>query len=461
MKRHESVVWLPPRSIGERAFASEPSLLALVHTPEGPRYSRLSLDAMPAVRGVRLVFDARDVTLLRVALPPLSGARLRQAVPNAVEDQLLQDAGSCAFALGPREGDGKRLVAVIDRAWFEFVVGAFRRRAMRVLSAMPAQLAAPWRDGEVSLVCIGDGVAVRTGPGEGLGWTAGLDDDAREHALVSLLGTVLAPPAPAGALAGAAIPSSSDAAVPAAAAAEDESQSGDLLSAETDVGGPAADDAGGRLHAGTVRLLAEDDAWRGPMVAAARRLRLKARASSLPLQPHGPIDLMSAASRAGIGQRLADVDWRAWRAPAWLAAGSLAVFLLGLNLHWGKLAAEKADLRASLETRYRQTFPQDRVVVDPVLQMERNVAKMRAGAGQSGPDDFLPLLTRFAEALGPQAANALTGLEYRDGRLRVTFEPSLVAARSVRENMTAACHRLGLALRFETGREQSAVVGLL
>ncbi|MEZ5659291.1 MAG: hypothetical protein R3E83_12430 [Burkholderiaceae bacterium] len=101
------------------------------------------------------------------------------------------------------------------------------------------------------------------------------------------------------------------------------------------------------------------------------------------------------------------------------------------------------------------------MVVDPVLQMERNVAKLRAGAGQSGPDDFLPLLTRFAKALGPQGTGALTGVEYRDGRLKVTFEPDRVAARSVREQMTAACQRMGLALRFEQGKAQSAVVALL
>jgi general secretion pathway protein L len=162
-----------------------------------------------------------------------------------------------------------------------------------------------------------------------------------------------------------------------------------------------------------------------------------------------------------MGRRIADIDWRAWRLPIWLGAGATAVFLLGLNLHWGKLASEKEDLRERLFNRYRQTFPDDRVVVDPVLQMERRVAQMRAGAGQSGPDDFLPLLSRFAQALGPQAAGALTGLEYRDGRLRVTFQPDLVAARSVRERMTAACQRMGLALRFEDGREQSAVVALL
>ena len=40
----------------------------------------MSLEALPEVRSAVLVLDARDVTLLRVKLPPLSGARLARAL---------------------------------------------------------------------------------------------------------------------------------------------------------------------------------------------------------------------------------------------------------------------------------------------------------------------------------------------------------------------------------------------
>jgi type II secretion system protein L len=73
----------------------------------------------------------------------LSGARLAQAVPNIVEDSLLQDAASCAFVIGPPLDSGRRLIAVIDRAWLEFTVGAFERRGMKVRAAWPAQLTLP------------------------------------------------------------------------------------------------------------------------------------------------------------------------------------------------------------------------------------------------------------------------------------------------------------------------------
>src|SRR5690606_7641615 len=100
------------------------------------RYVRVSLDALPVLKSATLIFDARDVNLLHVVVPPLSGARLQQALPNVVEDLLLQDPQTCAFALGPRLGDeGLRLVAAVDRAWLEFVIGAFERRGIVVQAA--------------------------------------------------------------------------------------------------------------------------------------------------------------------------------------------------------------------------------------------------------------------------------------------------------------------------------------
>ncbi|HWS76628.1 MAG TPA: GspL/Epsl periplasmic domain-containing protein, partial [Quisquiliibacterium sp.] len=60
-----------------------------------------------------------------------------------------------------------------------------------------------------------------------------------------------------------------------------------------------------------------------------------------------------------------------------------------------------------MEQVFRDTFPSTQVVVDPLLQMQRQVAALRLSTGQSGPDDFLPMLARFAEALGPRATDGV------------------------------------------------------
>lgn len=411
LKRGEAVVWVPPRAVGERAFATEPRLLVGLTGSEGLVVQASSLDALPKLRSVRLVFDARDVNLLPAKLPPLAGGRLRRALPNVLEDRLLQDPQSCLFAPGPALSDGTRVVAVMDRGWFEFVVGAFERRGMRVTRALPGQLAVPLQPGADSLMCIGDGIALRTGRHEGIGWPASTDSRGRALALDALLAQ---------------------------------------RSLQRDE--PPPD-----------RLVAyvADEAWSRPLAASAARVGATLAIEALGVPVEDSIDLLAGREGSGFSRRLADVDWRAWRWPVGWAAAAVVAFLVGLNLHWWQMREESQDLRSALERGFRETFPQVPVVVDPVLQMERELAGLRTRAGQSGPADFVPLLARFAQALGPQAAGAMTSAEYRDGRLVVHFIPALVQAAGVREQMQAAARRTGLRIEFAQPGEPVATVSAL
>jgi general secretion pathway protein L len=424
LKRGEVVVWLPPRSDGERAFGTEANLLASTpagagRTPQprddatpgasrdGLRCAPASLEALASTRQVRLVFDPRDVTLIPAEVPLLGGARLAQALPNIVEDALLQDPATCAFVAGPLLEDGRRMVAVIDRAWLEFTVGAFERRGIRVRSATPAQLALPWSPGTWSLGCMHGGLALRSGEHTGLGWTAGTDPDFRVEAIVALIET-------------------------------------------------AAGD--GPRPQGIVAYL-EDDSWGEPLQRATDRLEIDLQMGGLPAPESTALDLLGG--RVGAGRRMmATFDPRAWRLPVALAAGCVAVSLIGLNLHWAQMAREKRDIRDAMEQTFRDTFPGAQVVVDPVLQMTRQVAVLRARSGQTGPEDFVPLLAKFSQAIGAQANDALAGVEFREGRLRVRFQPQLVDGQAAREQLRQACARAGLRLQFDNEREPMATVGL-
>ncbi|MCD6681861.1 MAG: type II secretion system protein GspL [Burkholderiaceae bacterium] len=437
LKRGQAVVWVPPRSVGERQFAAAPVLLAMLPSAvseqvggaasaaghpvtvfgsaSNARYVRVSLDALPALKQVTLVFDARDVNLLRVVVPPLSPARLQQALPNLVEDLLLQDAQSCAYAIGPRESDSQqRLVAAIDRGWLEFVVGAFERRGIRVQAAWPAQLALPIGPGQVTLACLHDGLALRTQSNDGIGWSAGADAESRTEAIVCALDAV-----------GACAPT-----------------------AET-------------VERRRIAVFVEDGSWQAPALKAAARAGIDVDVRALAFPLDSPVDLLSARSGTAARRWLADVDWRAWRLPAAAAAASVVVALLGLNLHWARLAGESDRLHASIEQRYRDAFPGTQVIVDPMLQMQRQVASLRARAGQSGPDDFVPLLARFSQALGGQAIDAMASVEFREGRLRVRFQPGFFEARAARESLVRAGQQLGLSVRFDADREPTAAVALL
>ena len=117
-------------------------------------------------------------------------------------------------------------------------------------------------------------------------------------------------------------------------------------------------------------------------------------------------------------------------------------------------------MRLCLDRSFRAAVPSAQVVVDPLLQMNRHVDALRAASGQAGAQDALPLLSRLAEALGPVASDALLGVDYRDGRLRVRFRPERVDSRAMREQLREACARSGLILRFDNDRDPTATIGV-
>ena len=405
LKRHQAVIWLPPRSAGERAFGSEALLLAHVGGEPRPTLRRASLDSLEGVKQVWLIADARDVSLLNVLVPPLSGARLRQALPNVVEEFLLQDASKCLIVPGPAVADGKRLVGVIDKEWVEFVVGGFARRQMRVEALWPAQLALPLRPEQWSLACSHGALALRTDVHAGLGWNAGEDADFRMEAIVAILEA-----------------------------------------------GAASSSKPGKLKA-----YLEDGDWQKPVQRAAQRCGMVVEMARMPLVRTAPIDLLLGRA-SGMKAAMAQFDWRVWRAPAALAAACVIAALIGLNVHWGLQNSQKQAMRQAMEQKFRAAFPGTQAVIDPVLQMKRNVAALRAQSGRAGPDDFVPLVARFAQALGPKGQDGIAAIEYREGELKVRFNPPAATDNAARDGLRQACARLGLKLQFDNERDLTAKV---
>ncbi|WP_254600364.1 type II secretion system protein GspL, partial [Burkholderia latens] len=108
------------------------------------RAGRAALALLPRANATLLIVAARDVLLLAATVPPLKGPKLRQALPNIVEDQLIQDPLGCHVALDPVAlPDGRRVLAVVDRAWFRAICDAFTAAGHRHLSAVPATRCLP------------------------------------------------------------------------------------------------------------------------------------------------------------------------------------------------------------------------------------------------------------------------------------------------------------------------------
>lgn len=160
----------PARAEGEGA----PCRFALVGDggtieQQGEGALRTLTDIVAASRRVVLLLAGTDVNLLSLTMPPLTGARLRAALPGLVEEHVLGDPDDCVLVAGPPTGAGIRPVAVVARDWFEPLVRTLLAQGARAVTALPAQLCLPLQPGGVSAALNGPELLLRQGQFSGLG----------------------------------------------------------------------------------------------------------------------------------------------------------------------------------------------------------------------------------------------------------------------------------------------------
>ena len=66
---------------------------------------------------------------------------------------------------------------------------------------------------------------------------------------------------------------------------------------------------------------------------------------------------------------------------------------------------------------FRQAFPDAKVVLDPALQMQRNLATLQVQTGGAGSRDLLPLLAGIAPVMRANPHASLRTLKYEDAKL--------------------------------------------
>lgn len=349
-------------------------------------------DLVAASGKVVLLLAAADVTLLRAAVPPLSGSRLKAALPNLVEEQLLGDPADCVFALGPvQAGSAERTVAVVQRAWLEVLVKALVQQGARAVSALPAQLCLPLAPGGVSALLANDEggmeLTLRTGQYEGIGLALPAQPASALQVLRALAGE-----APVTLY------------VPAVQRAQYE---------------PLLDAVAG--------IALEEDHW-AHRIAASRAVQL---------------DVAAGLGATGGARAQA---WKRWRWPLRLALLAVLVNIVGLNVEWLRMKREADTLRLSMVQIFRAAYPNEKVVLDPAAQLRGNIARARAGGGELAKDEFTVLAAAFGEALGTlPRRDIVAGLDYRERTLVVRLKPGSVDGGALAQ-VQAQLRQRGLAL---------------
>ncbi|WP_026354558.1 type II secretion system protein GspL [Massilia niastensis] len=339
-------------------------------------------DLVAASRRVVLVLAGADVTLLPVEAPPLSGTRLRAALPALVEEHILGDPGECVLVAGPPLPDGRRPIAVVQQDWLEPMVKAILAMGARAVSAVPAQLCLPLQPGNVSAAIGAGELLLRQGQYEGLGLA--LDSN---PALALQTARALSGDAPLVLY------------VPNERLGEYQ-----MLLAEA---GPG--------------ITVESDSW-AHWIAGTKS---------------STMDLVPGLGSAGAVQR----DWSRWRWPIRLAVLAVVVNIIGLNIEWLRLKREADAVRQQMTQSFRSVYP-NQPAIDPVAQMRQNIARAKANSGQIATDEFNWLAAAFGESLRALARQpGLASMEYRERALTVRVKPDSIDPNAASQLKTALSAR--------------------
>jgi general secretion pathway protein L len=353
---------------------------------------------LPRCRRLEIVFDGGDVYLATVAAPRLAESKLRLALPNLLEDRLLAEAADCHFAFQPGSradsaiGAPPRLpVAVIGRSLLLRLLDVFAAMGERPRAAYSAVYVVPPPSDQQLSVFVARGRAVaRTGEHEGI--TCDFDGEQV--------------PAP-------------------------------------------------------LRLALRQSGWQrvrafGPQ---ATQLANMAEAVGVPVDiadapldaeaPAAAINLLQGAFARGglVGDlTLPRFSARTWKAPILWGLIGAAVYVAGMNGYWLKLRAEADGLRSQMATAFRSTFA-DAEMVDPIVQAQRELVRLRARVGQSSAGDFTALNAQLAQLLAAAPVGIVASIEYRDATLQVRFKSPPDA--QLQNQLRGQAIQQGLQLRFD------------
>jgi len=337
-----------------------------------------------SVDRVVLLLAASDVTLLETTAPPLSDRRLKLALPSLVEEHILDDPEDCTIVTSPLV-DGRLPLAIMRRDRLQAFTTIFWMLGAKKLLAWPAQSGLPpllpqdaciaalhEHVGEVS-GCTLD-ICVYFPDQKSMGFS--LHASSAETAVTEVLRT-LRQLIPMGALT--------------------------LLVPSPRVSAYA--------QAADTDTVVQADDW---------NVRIKQAAEAARSDSHNVPNMISAVQTKRHHGKLLK-----WRRPLQLAAGILLLNTVALNADWWRLHSESTQLKAEMLQTYRTRFPDERVILDPLLQMQQKIVIARRAAGEPVPDDFAALAANFAVAwnsLPVDVKTAITSLDYRERTLFVGFK---------------------------------------
>lgn len=347
-------------------------------TPQGSIHAGTLQNAAEEAAGLRVVVlvAGTDCLLTEVTIPGKNRQKLLRAVPYTLEDQLSDEVENLHFALGESSADDRWPVVVINRSFFESLLGRLTEAGLDVQAVIPEILAIPYNAGETSVLVSQDIASVRTGAASGFA----VDSDN--------LGMLLA----------------------SQSSGEDQPLPLVHMYVNQDSQTPDTTGYGGQVN---VEEFSAD-----PLGIFAQGLGTK------------QINLLQGSfSRSGEWRRVL----KPWRPTAILLLAAVLVSFFATGFDSYRLGKESEKLQADIEATFRKAMPGTKRLVNPRVQMQQALDRLQGGQGGSS---FLVLLGKTGAVLKDVQGIEIGGITFRGGRLDLDIKvPDLQVLDTIKQSL--------------------------
>jgi general secretion pathway protein L len=351
----------------------------------GPVHSGPVADALSLAqeRRVVLLLPGSEVTLAEPELPLRGSARLAQAVPFALEEQLATDVELLHFAVGPRAtGAAATPVAVVSRATLERWLARCAAAGIEVAAAHADSLAVP---------------------AAGAGLTLLLDDGVLYVRRADALPYVLDAEPLAGAL--------------------------ELVLGTAAVEGEAGEHV--TFYSGTAEYERHRELIEG--------LRARTATLQVKLLPDGPLPLLAAQAMTGAGINLLQGAYaprssfgsqlKQWRLPAALAAALVLLFIGTQAATWWQQSRKERALDAEIAQVFAQALPGQ-----PVLDVR---AQLQGALGSGAGGGLLQAMSALVQAMAQTPTARVEAVSFRGNALELHLTaPTIEALDGIKQGMS-------------------------
>jgi general secretion pathway protein L len=329
-----------------------------------------------------------DILLTRVNLPAGRKSQLRNALPFALEENLIDDVENLHCALGPQLKDGKYIAAVSRQDNISYWHQCLLSSGLHIQGLLPDIMLLPLKVHSWTVACEGNTAHVRTTKAEGF--------VCQINVLPLLLQKEL------------------------------EAEKGEVPECIEFYGClPFDETIMGETITSKCQLVQHPAIGSGNLIEVLANNPLTTTSLNLLQGDYAP------SSR--ILQRL-----RPWYTSAALAGVLILVGFVGSVIEYVSLKQQNAELDQQIAQVFKQTVPDVKRIVNPASQMRSRVNELRGKGRDSGPD-FSQMLAKIAPVVSSTKGVNAQHLRYQSGQMEILLEtPDLQTLENLKNNISAA-----------------------